>query len=140
MKQYSTIIITCLLIAFLAVAGCSKYADPELKITNSITKASEDPITGNITYDVTITVENTGQNNAYQVKVLTILSTPQDLPEYRFINQNFEIGEVEKGANETVSGQMILPATKANYDLISSGTRKPEIETKVTSATSNMMR
>ncbi|MFH0968422.1 MAG: hypothetical protein V1862_12135 [Methanobacteriota archaeon] len=140
MKNNTTLIIMCLLLAgFLAVAGCSKYADPELKITNTLTKISEDPITGNITYDVSITVANIGQNNAYKVNLLTILSTPKDLPEYRFTNKNFNVGEVEKGKSETVSEHMILPTTKTNYDLIISGSREPEVDTKVSSVSSNMM-
>jgi hypothetical protein len=140
MKNHTVVTIICLIVAgFILSAGCSKYADPELKITSNLIKTSEDPTTGNITYDVAITVENTGQNNAYQVKLLTILSTPKDLPEYRFINRNFEIGDVEKGKSKTASEQMVLTATKANYDLIISGSRNPEIETKVSSVTSNAM-
>ena len=140
MNAFCTYAITgLLLVAFIAAAGCSKYADPELKITSNLTKISEDQTTGNITYNVAVTVTNTGQNNAYHVRVLTILSTPKDLPEYRFINHNFDIGEVEKGKSESATVQLILPATRSTYDLIISGSRDPEIETKLASVTSNVM-
>lgn len=132
-------IICAILACMVLFAGCSKYADPKLDITNNITKISEDQVTGNITYDLSITVSNTGDNNAYQVKVLAIISTPKDLPEYRFSASTIDVGEVLKGEQETLTRQMVLPTTRANYDLIISGSRAPEIETKLTSVTSNVM-
>lgn len=132
--------ITGLIIAGLILtAGCSKYADPELKITSNITKIADDPATGNITYNVAFTIANTGQNNAYQVIVLALLSTPKDLPEYRFVNTNIDVGEIDKGESKIFTEQMILPATRENYDLIISGSRQPEVETKLTSVTSSVM-
>lgn len=140
MQNYTRIIVICLLmVGFLAVAGCSKYAEPDLKVSSNLTKISEDPKTGNITYNVIIAVANSGQNNAYKVSLLTILSTQKNLPEYRFINRNFEVGDVEKGKTVTVSGNMVLQTTKSNYDLIISGSEEPEIDTKVSSASSNVM-
>lgn len=132
-------ILLLILAGLCLTAGCSKYADPELKIGSDIRKIADDPVTGNITYDVLITVTNTGENNAYQVKVLAILSTPKDLPEYRFVNVNINVGEVRKGENVTFTERMILPVTRANYDLMISGSRQPEVETKLTSVTSNVM-
>lgn len=134
-----TVIIVLMLVGVCLIAGCSKYADPELKISNNLTKITDDPATGNITYDLLLTVTNTGENNAYQVKVLAILSTPKDLPEYRFVNANINVGEIRKGETKTFTERMVLPATKENYDLITSGSRQPEVETKLTSVTSNVM-
>lgn len=131
----------CFVIAgTILTAGCSKYADPELQITTNLTRVSDDVQTGNITYDMTVDVTNIGNNNAYQVKLLVLLSTPKSLSEYRFINKNIDVGDVEKKTTKTFTERMTLPATKQNYDLIMSGSQKPEIETKITSVTSNMMR
>jgi len=133
----------CLLIllisGFILTAGCSKYAEPELKFTTNITKISDNPANGEIVYDVAVSIANTGQNNAYQVKVLTVLSTPRDLPEYRFTNKNSEVGEVEKGTTKTVSERMTLMATKTNYDLLTSGSRSPDVEVTPLSVSSNVM-
>ncbi len=134
-----TAIAIILFTAMILCAGCSQYADPKLDITSSFEKNSEDPSTGNITYDITVTIANTGENNAYQVNLLTILSTPRDLPEYRFTSTTFTVGDVLKGTRQTLNQQVILPATKTNYDLIISGTRTPEIETKITSVSSSVM-
>ena len=134
-----TVIIVLILVSVCLIAGCSKYADPELKIGSNLTKITDDPATGNITYDLLLTVTNTGDNNAYQVKILAILSTPKDLPEYRFVNANINVGDVRKGEMKTFTERMTLPATRANYDLITSGSRQPEVETKLTSVTSNVM-
>lgn len=132
--------IFCMIITGLVLtAGCSKYADPELVITSNSTKLSEDQATGNITYDVSVTVKNSGENNAYRVKVLTILSTPKDLPEYRFETSTIDVGDIPAGKQETLTRQMILPATRANYELIIAGSRNPEVETKLTSVSSNVM-
>lgn len=139
MKNVIGILIILLIAGSILITGCTKYADPVLKITSNLTKISEDSATGNITYDVTITVANIGANNAYQTKLLLILSTPKDLPEYRFINRNTDVGEVDKGTTKTFTERMILPTTKANYDLIIAGSKQPEVETKLTSATSNIM-
>lgn len=133
------ILITLLVAGSLIVAGCSKYAEPELKISNNITKISEDQTTHNITYNVIVSVTNTGQNNAYKVSLLTILSTPKDLPEYRFTNKVFDIGTVEKGKTETSSARMTLQTTPSNYDLLISGSRSPDIDTSMKSVSSNVM-
>ena len=139
MKKIITILTFLLIIGGIIIAGCTKYADPELKITSNSSKISEDATTGNITYDISLVVANVGTNNAYQVKMLTILSTPKDLPEYRFTSKNTDVGEINKGVTKTFTERMILPTTKSNYDLIIAGSKKPEIETKLTSVTSNVM-
>jgi hypothetical protein len=138
-KTSISCIILLIFTGMVLAAGCSKYADPELDITSTLTKVSEEPASGNITYSVSVTVSNTGENNAYQVKVLAILSTPKDLPEYRFTAETIGVGEVRSGQQETFTRQMVLPATRANYDLIISGSRNPDIETKITSVTSSVM-
>lgn len=121
------------------ISGCTKYADPDLKITSNLSKVSDDPGTGNITYDVKLTVANVGTNNAYKVKILTILSTPKDLSEYRFTSRTTDAGDIEKGAVRTFNERMTLPATKANHDLIIAGTQQPAIETKIMSVSANVM-
>lgn len=133
------IILGCLLVLSILTAGCSKYADPELEITSELSRISGDPATNSITYDAVITVTNTGSNNAYRVKLLTILSTPKSLPEYRFVSANIDAGDIEKRTYRTFTQQLVLQATKANYDLIMSGAQTPEIETKVSSMSSNVM-
>jgi len=138
-KNPVTSVTIILFTAMILCAGCSKYADPKLDITSTFSKISEDPVTGNITYDISVTIANTGDNNAYQVNLLTILSTPRDLPEYRFTSTTFTVGDVLKGEKHSLNQQVILPATKTNYDLIISGTRTPEIDTKVTSVSSSVM-
>jgi hypothetical protein len=139
MKKILQILVILLITGFVALAGCTKYADPELKITTNLSKISEDPTSGNITYDVRVTVANQGTNNAHKVKVMTILSTPKDLPDYRFTNRNTDVGDVAKGTVQTFTEQMTLPATKANYDLIIAGTQQPGVEAKIMSASSNVM-
>ncbi len=139
MKSPIQFLIILLIAGMMVIAGCTKYAEPELKIMSNLTKISEDPVSGNITYDVQATVANVGSNNAYQVRLLAILSTPKDLPEYRFINKNIEVGDVEKGKTQIVTERMILPTTKSNYDLISSGSLQPVIEIRLISSSSNIM-
>lgn len=129
----------CLLVFSILIAGCSKYADPELEITSELTRISGDPVTNSITYDVLITATNTGTNNAYRVRLLTILSTPKSLPEYRFVSANIDAGDIEKRSYRTYTQQLVLQATKANYDLIMNGAQEAEVETKVSSMSSNVM-
>ena len=121
------------------ISGCTKYADPDLKITSNLSKVSDDPGTGNITYDVKLTVANVGTNNAYKVKILTILSTAKDQAEYRFTNRNTDAGDIEKGTVKTFTERMTIPATKTNYDLITTGKQQPNIETQIMSVSSNVM-
>jgi len=139
MRRILLVLITLLIAGTVALSGCTKYADPELKVTTNLSKVSDDPATGNITYDVKLTVANTGTNNAYRVKVMTILSTAKDQPEYRFVNRNTDVGDVEKGTVSTFTERMVLPATKTNYDLITAGTQQPDVESKVMSVSSNVM-
>ena len=140
MNRNTVVLLTgILLIAAIAGCGCTKYADPVLDISHTITRVSEDPRSGNLTYDLAISIANTGTNNAYQVKILAIISTPHDLPEYRFINSNIDIGDVPKGETRTHTERLVLPATRENYDLIISGTRQPEVDIKPTEITSNIM-
>jgi len=133
------LILVLLLGGMVAISGCTKYADPELKITTNLSKVSDDPGTGNITYDVKLTVANVGTNNAYRVKVMTILSTAKDQPEYRFTNRNTDVGDVEKGDLKTFTERMTIPATKTNYDLIMAGTQQPSVENQIMSVSSNVM-
>jgi len=138
-QKYLFAVLGLVFISLVLTAGCSTYAAPELVVTAALTKISDDKETGSITYDATISIENIGQNNAYNVQVMTILSTPKDLPEYRFINKNSEFGDVEKGTTKTITERMILPATMTNYNIIISGAREPEIETTLTSVTASVM-
>ena len=139
MRNQIPMLICLLIIAFILIAGCSKYADPELQITSNLTRISDDAQSGNITYDVAIDVANTGNNNAYQVKILALLSTPKSESEYRFSSRTIDVGDIEKKTKKTFTERMTLPATKLHYERIMSGVENPEIETKLTSVTSNVM-
>ncbi|MDD1729944.1 MAG: hypothetical protein LUQ50_12855 [Methanospirillum sp.] len=139
MKVILLFLVILLIAGAVAISGCTRYADPELKITTNLSKVSDDPASGNITYDVKLTVANVGANNAYKVRVMTILSTPKDLSEYRFTSRNTDAGDIEKGTVRTFTERMTLPATKANYDLITAGTQQPAIETKIMSISANVM-
>jgi hypothetical protein len=139
MRKILFFLAVLLIFGAVAISGCTKYADPDLKITSNLSKVSDDPGTGNITYDVKLTVANVGTNNAYKVKVMTILSTPKDLSEYRFASRTTDAGDIEKGAVRTFTERMTLPATKTNHDLIIAGTQQPAIETKIISVSANAM-
>ncbi|HWQ63369.1 MAG TPA: hypothetical protein VN429_03055 [Methanospirillum sp.] len=138
MRKILLFLVVLLIAGAVVISGCTKYADPDLKITSNLSKVSDDPA-GNITYDVKLTVANVGTNNAYKVKVMTILSTPKDLSEYRFDSRTTDAGDIEKGAVRTFTERMTLPATKANHDLIIAGTQQPAIETKIISVSANVM-
>ncbi|HWQ67020.1 MAG TPA: hypothetical protein VN372_09130 [Methanospirillum sp.] len=127
------------LVSLLMAAGCSKYADPDLKITTNLTKVSEDPAAGTVTYDLEMYVTNIGGNNAYSVLVLAILSTPKDKPEYQFTTANIDVGTVEKGKIEHFNRQMVLPLNPANYAQVSSGALIPDVSTTITRVSSNVM-
>lgn len=84
-------------------------------------------------------ITNTGSNNAYDVAVMVLVSTPTDLPEYRFIHENIEVGTIEKKQSTSVKTQLALQMTPDNYSLLSRGERKAEVEAKITSMSSNIM-
>ena len=117
MEKKIIVLTIILILGSLITAGCTKYSEPVLKITTNATKISENAATGSIEYDVRVTIANTGDNNAYKVKILTVLSTPKDLSEYRFTNKNTEIGDILKGTTTTITERMVLNTTKSNYDV-----------------------
>ena len=127
------------LIIGILCAGCSSYAEPEISIDTSLTQVNVSEEDLSITYDVGVVVSNTGGNNAYSVVVMVILSTPKALPEYRFVNDNFEVGTVLKKESAKVSSRMTLPMTRENYSLITSGQAEAEIEARIMRMTSNIM-
>lgn len=133
------LLILILLTGSILCCGCNSYAEPELSLNTTISQAGVSEQDHTISYDVMVDVTNTGSNNAYDVMVMVILSTPKDLPEYRFVNENIEIGTVPK--HETISStrRLSLAMTPANYNLLFSGERKPEYETKVIRVSSNIM-
>jgi hypothetical protein len=137
MIRYTGIIL--ILIGLFLSAGCSQYAEPELTLETVLTQVSSDPSTGAVTYDVLLTVRNTGSNNAYDVSTLLVLGTPKDLPEYRFVSSTVEIGDVGKGKEIMVTKRMTLEMTPENYDLISSGQVVPMAEATVMRMSSNVM-
>ena len=92
-----------------------------------------------ITYDVNLMIENTGSNNAYNVEVMALVSTPKDLPEYRFTHENIHIGTLEKHTSTSAGRQMSLEMTPDNYRRLSSGERQAEVETRVIKVSSNVM-
>lgn len=138
-KNITLIFIVLLFVGSILCAGCNTYAEPELILNSTLQKVHVSPETQEITYDVTVDVTNKGGNNAYDVSVMVIVSTPKDLPEYRFVNDNFEVGTVPKQETISVSRQVTLQMTDSNFDLLSKGTRDAEIEAKVTRVTSNIM-
>lgn len=136
---YGGIILCILCIGLILAAGCFTYAEPEISMNASLKQVSTSPETNSITYDVTLNVENTGSNNAYDLAVMLLVSTPKDLPEYRFINENIEIGTLPKHESTSVIKQVTLTMTPDNYNRIISGERQAEVEPKVMRVSSNVM-
>lgn len=135
----SVICIYVLIVGFLLCAGCASYTTPEINIVPTITQVNASPDTLTLTYDVILDITNTGSNNAYDVAVMVLVSTPTDLPEYRFIHENIEVGTIEKKQSTSVKTQLALQMTPDNYSLLSRGERKAEVEAKITSMSSNIM-
>ena len=136
---YSLIILILILVTCILSAGCSSYAEPEIKLKTSVSQVNASPNADSITYDVAVTISNTGSNNAYNMVIMLILGTPKDLPEYRFITQNVEIGTVPKGETVTVTKSLVLPTTRENFEILSVNKEQPEVEAKVIRVTSNIM-
>jgi hypothetical protein len=120
-------------------AGCSSYATPEISLDTSFVQVNASPETGNITYDVTVDLKNMGSNNAYDVSIMLLLSTPKDLANYRFVYENIDIGTIPKGETVKVTKRMELAMTKDNYDILSKNQDQPEVETKITKISSDIM-
>lgn len=134
MIRYTAIFLVFL--GLLLSAGCSQYPEPELTLETVLTMVSSDPSTGAVTYDVLLTVRNTGSNNAHDVSALLILGTPEDLPEYRFVSSTVEVGDVRKGSEVAITRRLTLEMAQDNYDLISSGQAEPSVEAMITQMSS----
>ncbi|MDD3573698.1 hypothetical protein [Methanospirillum sp.] len=139
MTKISLVLLLLLFTGFILCAGCSSYATPELTIVPTITQVNAIPETNTITYDVNLMIENTGSNNAYNVEVMALVSTPKDLPEYRFTHENIQVGTVEKRTSTSVKRQLSLEMTPDNYQKLTSGARQAEVEAKVIKISSNVM-
>lgn len=139
MTKISLVLLLLLFTGFILCAGCSSYATPELTIVPTITQVNAIPETNTITYDVNLMIENTGSNNAYNVEVMALVSTPKDLPEYRFTHENIQVGTVEKRTSTSVKRQLSLEMTPDNYQKLTSGARQAEVEAKVIKVSSNVM-
>lgn len=139
MTKISLVLLLLLFTGFILCAGCSSYATPELTIVPTITQVNAIPETNTITYDVNLMIENTGSNNAYNVEVMALVSTPKDLPEYRFTHENIQVGTVKKRTSTSVKRQLSLEMTPDNYQKLTSGERLAEVETKVIKVSSNVM-
>ena len=139
MTKISLVLLLLLFTGFILCAGCSSYATPELTIVPTITQVNAIPETNTITYDVNLMIENTGSNNAYNVEIMALVSTPKDLPEYRFTHENIQIGTLEKHTSTSAGRQMSLEMTPDNYRRLSSGQRQAEVETRVIKVSSNVM-
>ncbi|NLV26983.1 MAG: hypothetical protein GXY48_07450 [Methanomicrobiales archaeon] len=126
-------------IAGILSCGCNSYAEPDIEINSSVKLVNLSPSDYTITYDISIDVINKGSNNAYDVRAMSIISTPKDLPEYRFAHENIEIGTIPKQETVSVNRRLSLQMTKANYDLLSQGLRDVDVETKITRVSSNIM-
>jgi len=120
-------------------SGCSSYATPDISMDTSFIQVNASPDTGNITYDVTVKLKNSGSNNAYDVSIMLLLSTPKDLPDYRFVHENIDIGTIPKGETVNVTKRLDLPMTKENYVILSNNQKKPDVEAKITKVSSNIM-
>lgn len=127
------------LIICILCAGCSSYAEPEISIDTTLTRVNISEEDLSVTYDVGVVVSNTGGNNAYSIVVMVILSTPKNLPEYRFVNENIEVGTVLKKESAKASRRMTLPMTRENFSLITSGQVEAEVEARIMRMTSNIM-
>lgn len=135
----SWIVSGILLILVLLCAGCSSYSEPELACTLSADKVGANAENLTITYDVTVDISNTGSNNAYNVMVMALLSTPEDRPEYRFTTENIEVGTVPKGEKISVTRRISLPMTRDNYNAITGGQAAVHGKAKVMRMSSNIM-
>lgn len=139
MKKILLVSIFILVTGFILCAGCSSYAPPELTIVPTLQQVTVSPETNTITYEVSLDIENAGGNNAYDVEVMALVSTPKDLPEYRFTHENIPVGTVDKRTNTTVKRTLSLQMTPDNFQKISSGERQAEVEAKVIKVSSNIM-
>jgi len=92
-----------------------------------------------ITYDVIVTIENSGTNNAHDLSVLVLVSTPPDQPEYRMNGGNIDVGTLKKGETTAKTVTVPLEVTDLLYQKMALGEIKPHIETKVSQVTSNIM-
>jgi len=139
MKRILIVSIFILFAGFVLCAGCSSYAPPELNIVPAIQQVNISPETKTITYEVSLDIENAGGNNAYDVEIMALVSTPKDLPEYRFIHENIPVGTVEKRSTISVKRTLSLQMTPDNFRKLSSGERQAEVEAKVIKVSSNIM-
>ena len=139
MKRILIVSIFILFAGFVLCAGCSSYAPPELKIVPTMQQVNISPETNTITYEVSLDIENAGGNNAYDVEIMALVSTPKDLPEYRFIHENIPVGTVEKRSTISVKRTLSLQMTPDNFRKLSSGERQAEVEAKVIKVSSNIM-
>ncbi len=139
MKRILIVSIFILFAGFVLCAGCSSYAPPELNIVPAIQQVNISPETNTITYEVSLDIENAGGNNAYDVEIMALVSTPKDLPEYRFTHVNIPIGTVDKRTKTTVQRSLSLQMTPDNFRKLSSGERQAEVEAKVIKVSSNIM-
>ena len=55
---------------------------------------------------------------------MALVSTPKDLPEYRFIHENIPVGTVEKRSTISVKRTLSLQMTPDNFRKLSSGERQ----------------
>ncbi len=123
-----TAIFLCVIsIACLLSAGCSSYAPPDLSLTPHIRQVNASAQSLSITYDVSADVENKGENNAYDVEIMIIVSTPKDLPEYRFVHEIIPIGTIEKHSKTEVQKEFTLVVTDALFQKLVSGECQPII-------------
>jgi hypothetical protein len=131
--------LSLLIITGIFLAGCNSYAEPDIKMNTKINQVNVSPETNNITYDVTVDLTNTGSNNAYGVTIMVLLSTPKDNANYRFVNENVDIGTINKGDTVNVTKRLELQMTPDNYELLSQNHRQPEVETKLTRVSSSVL-
>lgn|GEM_PF-707697 len=134
---YYYLILICIIL--ILTTGCFSYGEPNIEM-NAVTElVSADKTEQIITYDSIITITNTGTNNAYDLSLLTLLSTPPDQPEYRMTTGNIDIGTLKKGETTTKKITLPLQVTNLHYQKMASGEELPNIETKVLRVSSNIM-
>ncbi len=136
-RSWYYLIIT--LIVLICSIGCFSYSEPSIALKGAAALVSADDKTMTLTYDVNSSITNTGGNNAYDVRILVLLSTPPDQPEYRMNSGTIDVGTLLKGETTTKTVTLPLQVTKLHFDKLASGEEEPYIDVKVSRISSNIM-
>ncbi|MBN1167259.1 MAG: hypothetical protein JXA44_09055 [Methanospirillaceae archaeon] len=142
MTEYTKRSWHCLIITFIVLicsTGCFSYSEPSIALEAAATLVSADESTMTVTYDISSLIKNTGSNNAYDVRILVLISTSPDQPEYRMNSATIDVGTLLKGETTTKALTLPLEVTRLHFDKLASGEEKPHVEVKVSRISSNIM-